>query len=348
MAQKANAGSDFAIINWWWADDHGAILTAYALQQFISECGYSSELLKCWCSYSEEKRLNGISNRFSSKYMNISDKVYSTYTDLFEPNNNLELNNKYTAFITGSDQVFRAEWVPDSWFLTFVNGKGKIAAAASFGTNEFNCPDTDRYNRIRSSIRSFDYLSVREDDGIMLCKKHFDTQAKHILDPVFLPDVNIYNRIIDSKTEQGNYIFCYIRDINDNITAMINRIAKKYSLDVIYCSENMDVDQFILYLSKSQYVITDSYHGLCFSIIYNKTYLCVLNQMRGKSRFESLSRQLHLPDTNFLNDNEIQNRNSIKKIDYEQIQVLLNKNIEFSRQSLKKALEDTYNKYKMN
>lgn len=348
MPQKANAGSDFAIINWWWADDHGAILTAYALQQFISECGYSSELLKCWCSYSEEKRLKGISNRFSSKYMNISDKVYSTYTDLFEPNNNLELNNKYTAFITGSDQVFRAEWVPDSWFLTFVNGKGKIAAAASFGTNDFLCPNVDRYNRIRSSIRSFDYLSVREDDGIMLCQKHFDVQAQHILDPVFLPDVSIYNRTFDSESKNGEYIFCYIRDINEEISAMIDRIATKYHLDVIYCSEKMDVDRFLFYLSNSQYVITDSYHGLCFSIIYKRSFLCIMNQMRGKSRFESLVRQLHLPNDNFINENEIQNIDCIEIIDYEPIQFLLNKNIEFSRLSLKKALQDTYNKYKMN
>ena len=240
---------DFAIINWWWADDHGAILTAYALQQFITECGYSSELLKCWKNYSEEKRKQGISNKFSSKYMSISDEEYSTYQDLFEKSNNEKIMSKYVAFITGSDQVFRAEWVPDSWFLTFVNGKGKIALSASFGKNDFTCPDSNRYNRIRKSIESFDFLSVREDEGVSLCKRYFNREALWLLDPVFLVDDILYHNLADTIAINGSdYIFCYVRDINTNVTSMINRIADEHKCQPVYCSESMEIEEFLFYI----------------------------------------------------------------------------------------------------
>ena len=337
---------DFAIINWWWADDHGAILTAYALQQFITECGYSSELLKCWKNYSEEKRKQGISNKFSSKYMSISDEEYSTYQDLFEKSNNEKIMSKYVAFITGSDQVFRAERVPDSWFLTFVNGKGKIALSASFGKNDFTCPDSNRYNRIRKSIESFDFLSVREDEGVSLCKRYFNREALWLLDPVFLVDDILYHNLADTIAINGSdYIFCYVRDINTNVTSMINRIADEHKCQPVYCSESMEIEEFLFYIKHSKMIITDSYHGLCFSIIFNKDFLCILNVLRGKSRFESLARQLGLPHKNFVEEKDITLINNLKTINYYPIIQTLNANRTKDRELLKKVLRDIYKKY---
>lgn len=339
--------ADFAIINWWWADDHGAILTAFALQQFIAECGYTSHLLKCWSNYSEEKRLQGISNQFSKKYMCISDEVYGKRQDLFEPNNNTAINNKYTAFITGSDQVFRAEWVPDSWFLTFVNGKGKLAVAASFGKDDFTCPDNNRYERLKKSVHSFDFLSVREDDGIELCKKYFNKEACCILDPVFLVDRALYHKLADTISKKDdNFIFCYIRDINDDIIKMINNVADKQGLHTVFCSTDMTIEEFLCYIKKSNMVITDSYHGLCFSLIFEKNYLCILNKLRGKSRFESLTRQLNLPKENFLEENDVSSIKNINGLNYIEINRILYEKSNSDRAVLHSALDNVYNKYK--
>ena len=57
--------------------------------------------------------------------------------------------------------MFRPDYVPDSWYLSFVKGKGKIAAAASFGTNQFICDDANRFNRISKSLKSFDYIKIK-------------------------------------------------------------------------------------------------------------------------------------------------------------------------------------------
>lgn len=337
--------ADFGILNFWWCNDHGAILTAYALQQFMAKAGFSSELLKCWRDYDDEKREGGISELFERQNMKSSSKIYRTYNDIFEENNNMQLNNDYVGFITGSDQVFRPEYVPDSWYLNFVKGKGKMAVAASFGTENFIC-DEDRFERINQSIQEFDYISIREDSGVELCRKIFDVESVHLLDPVFMIDRAIYERVIctSNLNMKNAYIFCYIRDLNENIESMIESIKAEKKCDIVWCTETMLVEDFLYHISNCKYMITDSYHGLCFSIIFNKNYLCVRNTVRGKARFDSLQKMLELNEESFVEENA--QSKSIEEIDYYRTNAKLKFLAKDGGKWLKAALDETYNKYK--
>lgn len=337
---------DFAIINFWWCDDHGAILTAYALQSFLTKEGYSSELLKTGWNYDETKRAGGISKLFEEQYMKSSKDIYSTYNDFFEQINNKKINEKYVGFITGSDQVFRPEYVPDSWFLTFVNGKGKIAVAASFGIDKFVCNDLARKDRITASIKSFDYISVREDSGVDICKREFGVEAIHMLDPVFLIDKKEYEKILErSKIKKENdFIFCYVRDMNQHMMRMIEDIKADDDLEVVMCNENMPIEDFLYYVANCKNIITDSYHGMCFSIIFNKDFLCVCNTMRGKARFESLQKQIGLKKANFIDEDE--KKTFVPSIDYNEINKKMKLLTEDASEWLRMALKETYRKYK--
>lgn len=336
---------DFAIINFWWCNDHGAILTAYALQNFLEKEGYSSELLKNGRGYKEQIREDGISKLFEEKYLRSSKDIYSTYDDFFEPSNNRKINQKYVGFITGSDQVFRPEYVPDSWFLTFVNGKGKIAASASFGVDEFVCEDNERVERIAKSLQSFDYISVREDTGVDICKEKFNVEATHILDPVFLIGKEEYEKIIKNSTQkkENEFVFCYIRDMNSPVKNMIDNLKNDNGMEIVMCHEKMPIEDFLYFIANCKSVVTDSYHGMCFSIIFNKDYLCVCNKMRGKTRFESLKRQIGLFDANFIEENE--NKGFIPSIEYSEINKNLKHLSDEGRNWLREALEKTYAKY---
>lgn len=342
---KQDKRADFGIINFWWCDDHGAILTAFALQQFLAIEGFSSELLKCWMSYDDESRKGGISALFEKQYMKSSTKIYRTYDDIFVGENNLQLNNDYIGFITGSDQVFRPDYVPDSWYLSFVKGKGKIAAAASFGTNQFICDDANRFNRISKSLKSFDYISVREDSGVVLCKEKFGVDATHILDPVFLIDKKEYEKIIcNSELKKGkDFIFCYIRDLTPNIKHEIEKIGFEGRYEIKWCSEKMPIEDFLFNVFNCRGIITDSYHGMCFSIIFNKDFMCIKNEERGRARFDSLQKQLGLSDKNFLDEKEQMDR--IIPIEYYSINNNLNRLSENGKKWLKNALSETYKKY---
>lgn len=124
--------ADCAIINYWYANSHGAVLTAYALQQVLADLGYSSKLLNICPEGYREKRPGGISQKLELKYLNSTYEIYNTST---LPS----LNDKFIYFLVGLEQVFRAEWVGDDWFLQFVElNKPKIAVAASFGTDELS------------------------------------------------------------------------------------------------------------------------------------------------------------------------------------------------------------------
>lgn len=343
---QSNRRADFGIINFWWCDDHGAILTAFALQSYLEEHGYSSELLKCWKYYDDEKRKNGISWNFEKKHLKTSENIYRTYDDIYEIDNNKKLNDDYIGFITGSDQVFRPDYVPDSWYLTFVNGKGKLAVSASFGISEFICPDRKRFERIKKSLEEFDYISVREDSGVKICNNYFEVDAFHMLDPVFLINKDKYEKIIkESKKKKNNkYIFCYIRDLNSDIMSMIDNININNHYELVWCDENMPVEDFLFNTLNCDYMITDSYHGMCFAIIFNKNFLCIRNELRGKARFISLQKQLGLNEESFLD--EVKKIDSIMEIDYTYINQRLKMLSEKCSKWLKMILNEVYQKYR--
>lgn len=121
--------SDVGIINYWYCNDHGAILTAYALQNLLFDNGISNRLINtCPDSYHEERK-GGISEIFEYKHLVTTNR---------ENFNSKNLNKMFRTFCVGSDQVFNSKWVPNEWFLNFADEEvNKVAVAASFGDDDF-------------------------------------------------------------------------------------------------------------------------------------------------------------------------------------------------------------------
>lgn len=322
--------ADCGIINYWWCDDNGAILTAFALQNIIAEIGYTSRLI----NLSESGMRNGISQQFEIKYLCTTEPVNSS--EQFA-----QLNKSFNNFIVGSDQVFRADWVNDHWFLDFVDfHKNKIAVSASFGIDTLNV-SAERRKKIQLLLSRFNKISIRELSGVQLCKM-LGVKADYVIDPVFILDTAYYiNLEKDSKVvlPQHEYIFCYFRDYDEAIDAVLQTYAKTLSLQIIRADDQTDVVDFLKLIHNAKMIITDSYHGLCFSLIFNKPYICYYNIMRGKTRFDALIKVLQLNQNNFVSDMEdiqadklfVENWNSV------------NANIAFFRTSgknwIKNALE---------
>ncbi len=299
--------ADCAIINYWYSNDHGAILTAFALQRFLKQEGYSSKLV----NFSQQgyDRTNGISEAFEWAYL---DSTYERY----DVSSIKKLDGKFKYYLVGSDQVFRAEWVPDSWFLDFVDlDLNKIAVAASFGIDDLNV-DRTRYKRIRYLLNRFNAISVREKSALDICKKCMVKKATWILDPVFWIDKNNYTEIATSMSDE-NICFCYVRDINEKKRKQIEDYAQTRQLRIVFCNATMPIEDFLGYLVICDTFITDSYHGLCFGVIYNKKIFCYFNEKRGNARFESLIEKIHLPQTLFVNEN--QELDELAGISYEEI-----------------------------
>lgn len=319
------------ILNFQHSDqNYGAVLQAAALQRVVENNGYSSEhinlipkdhtVLKMFLQEVKKfikLKLNLIeSPPKNSEIFENFRKQYIKRT-ISKYHNEIDLNNevfKYDAVIVGSDQVWRpptANNLLESYFLSFISDEvKKISYAASFGVDYWpKKDDIELTNKIKNLVNRFDAVSVREDSGVDICKRYFEVDATHVLDPVLLVGEVFFNEIIDSNknTNEFSDIVYYKLDIDDEFLNFVDNLSKdnNYSLENIYYvykEKNRyynTVHDWLAKLKNSNLVITDSFHATCFAILFNKEFICISNERRGLARLESLLKMLKIENRLF-------------------------------------------------
>lgn len=206
----------------------------------------------------------------------------------------------FDAVITGSDQVWRPiynSYIEDM-FLKFVpNSIKKIAYAASFGVDtwEYNAKLTETCAKYAKRL---DAISVREATGVELCKTYLGVNAQHVLDPTILAGAEAYKPLLKEKTEEQDYLFAYILDITPEKQAYVENMAKSKGLKAIIKSADknatLSVEDWLSMIANSSMVITDSFHGTVFSILFHREFYSIVNTARGGTRFASLLSPLGL------------------------------------------------------
>lgn len=303
--------------------NYGGILQTAALYNFLQTEGFNPVLLrkypiqKGWKSIIIRilerlpfQNLKGF--RFSYiKYKN-NTQFFNCYmpnqTEIMTYRSEIEnfLNTKKVyAIIVGSDQVWRYTYINDTeydtYFLNFKLSKKikKISYAASFGINTWEAPSENL--NIKKYLSEFNAVSVRESSGQEICKKDFDRQdAELVLDPTLLIDQSFYLDMI-KNTSQVNYdCITYILDDNSKKNELIKKINLKYQHNItsnlLTKSSMLSIEDWVASFYTTNFVITDSFHGMVFSIIFNKQFVVLLNDNRGKDRFISLCNILNLQD----------------------------------------------------
>lgn len=243
------------------------------------------------------------------------DKYISHTPKCRMPKDFRKYSKKYDidAFVVGSDQCWRPIYnvfLPEM-FLSFVKDKHmkRIAYAASFGTDKWEM--TPEMTEICSSLaQKFGLVTVREDTGVELCRKCLKVEATKVLDPTMLLTKEDYIHLIEAENEQQSKgtLFTYILDPTPTKDNLINRIADNIDLTQFtvlpkYQSEIRSMDDIHHNIEDCVYphvttwlrafidakmVIVDSFHGMVFSIIFNKPFWVIGNAKRGMSRFTSL------------------------------------------------------------
>lgn len=281
--------------------------------------------------------------KFVDKYLRC--KTYNSFSDIQE--------NEYNAIIVGSDQIWRKIYVPkvESSFLDFAKDWDirRIAYAPSFGTNhwEFNKLETINCKKL---LNKFDFVSVREKDGVVLCRKYLNCEAKYVLDPTLLLTKENYIENIDfSKTPKSKgSLLCYIIDMDDKKQELIDKIAEERHLKPFTVNSRAEdvnakqlsiedciqppVEQWLQGFKDAEYIITDSFHACAFSIIFGKQFLVYGNEKRGLSRFQSLLAEFGL-------ENRIVTKvPAVLQEDYDPIQIQ-NQLLQNKKQSINYLLE---------
>ena len=338
------------ITNLWHSrNNYGANLTAFALQSIIEKLGYKSELVNNTTKMREYKwRKSTFSFKFAKKYLKHTSFMKGC----------LDILNIYgNVFITGSDQVFRPKYTHeklDHYLLDFVNvDNKKIAFSASFGVDKeqfINENSDDIIKHMAKSLKSFDFLSVREKSGVEICKDLFDVDAQWIIDPVFVLDKTVYDKLIQNSTENyNNSIVSYVLDTTDDYKKAFKYLSKKYNIDVINtANSNISIENWLASIKNCRLFITDSFHGMCFAIIFNKPFICISNRKRGGARFDSICEMLGIENQCIDSIEQIYDNDCVCKIDYEsvnkRIQEEAQKGIEFLSNALNAPVKITQEK----
>ena len=245
---------------------------------------------------------------FVLNYINPKTKLITTTETLKKCN----VEQNFEAYIVGSDQVWRPVYSPciNNYFLDFLSPQDRtkrIAYAASFGVDEWEFSEEET-SVCKDLIKLFDGVSVREDSATALCEKYLGrNDALHVLDLTMLLEKEDYIRIVEKEKEPkspGN-LFCYILDESSEKNQVVESIASQ--IDAVpftqmpkckLTDENLkdrledcvypSVTAWLRAFMDADMVVTDSFHGCVFSIIFNKPFWVIGNHSRGMARFESL------------------------------------------------------------
>ncbi|MBO5578718.1 MAG: polysaccharide pyruvyl transferase family protein [Bacilli bacterium] len=286
--------------------NYGTSLQAYALQKTICNLGFECQILKNipispLDNFQNHKNVNTLFRlkalivkivffrKNKEKVHNFLDFCKENFSfcnyDLLNENDLKEINNRFNVFLVGSDQ----SWNPvsgqrqKSFLLDFVNEKNnKSAYGPSFGVQEL----PERFEKYYSEkLNKFSFLSTREESGIRIIEKLTGKEASLVLDPVFLLSRNEWDNLSSGNDLYSNYILCYFLGGDKSIRNSAKKYAKKNNLKIVFvcCNTNdygfntknkkrvfPSIASFLILLKKSCAVFTDSYHGFCLSIIFNK------------------------------------------------------------------------------
>lgn len=255
-----------------------------------------------------------------------------------------QLNNEcFNAYVVGSDQCWRPRYSPSlkNYFLDFAQNCTdikRISYAASFGTADWEF--TDRQTKeCKALLENFDAISVREKSGAKLIQQHLGrNDAVHVLDPTMLLQKSDYQKIIEQEkvSKSAGNLKIYILDKTDEKSQLIEQVETRLGLkqfeimpkkrmqdNTVTDSTAIDFQfpnpaQWLKGFQDAQFVITDSFHGTLFSILFNVPFIAVGNVSRGMARFESLLEMFGFTDR------------LVSDINQTNLDCLLNENIDWS------------------
>lgn len=229
--------------------------------------------------------------------------------------------NRYSAVVTGSDQLWSPAGLPTNYYnLMFVpDSIRKISFASSFGVS--NIP-WYQMKRTREYLNRIQHISMRENRGAEIVKELTGRTVPVVMDPVFYFDKQEWEALIPpAAPEWENYIFCYFLGANPEHREAAKKLAAQTGKKIVtlrhldryvagdedfgdYAPYDVDPARFLSILRNADYICTDSFHGSAFSILHEKKFV-VFDRYNSRSansknsRIDSLCRNLGLEDRRY-------------------------------------------------
>ncbi len=354
------------------AENYGALLQAYALRTYLQSLGHDVAFVDYWPDYHKEyfdlfsfKRFFEISIKaklvmlYNLLFLLIRKKRKRNLQKFMYERLELPKHPKYNdkkgccrdfdVVFYGSDQIWRKQGMPshpgfDLWYFGSNNiiAKKKIAYAASLGASSLSQQEK---MIIENALKNFLYISVRES-SLKVLVNNLGYNCVQVIDPVFLLDKNQWSELTKDIVPQYNkYILVYNLLAQKETASFAEILKRKFDLPIIEITKSFKigeltarynhtavVEEFLSLIENAEFVVSNSFHGVAFSIIFEKQFYAV--GMGSKSeRVISLLELLGLNNRYVVNGNYDEN-----SIEYEKIRESLIKSIEYSKRFITDSL----------
>ena len=359
---------DVGIFGLWYGVNYGSQLTYYALNKVLKKEGYSTVMianpLNPNMSKGQTFTCEGLPEWHPISFAHRHEYKITPFYPLKDMG---EMNALCKRFLIGSDQMWNyylSSPYKYSYFFDFVSDeKPKISYATSMGGDVYRGPDEYK-NQAGEYLSRFTAISVREDFSKDLVKKLFHLEAEKVLDPVLLCGKDDFDELIQVSDEK--FIFAYILDPNPELGEVLLKAAEHTDKDLyvvfdlrgnkeeqwkslgvsserIHFVDTPTSEEWISFFYNADFVITDSFHGTCFSILFDKPFYTKKNDKRGGKRFDELIKIAGIENQIFKTSREIVNtisESGLKDdIDFSEIHRKIADSAETSRAWLRKALQ---------
>lgn len=361
-------------------DNYGGLLQAYALKTTLHKMGHEVDIInrrkdnvslkhvlkqrvKKFLGKAAKFELTAAQKKIVSQHTHYFAETY--IKDITKPIYNSsdlrKLAGNYDGFVIGSDQVWRPAYSPNiaDYYLDFVDApdvKG-VAYAASFGVDTWEY--TSEQTKIcKENIYKIKGIAVREDSAVNLCREYLGAEAVHVIDPTMLLNKQNYIDLISKENEVSlsGELMHYVLDSNEDKEKLIANVANLLNYEVFTAHQKkkpnkqniQNIEDFVFpkvttWLNgfySAKFIITDSFHGTVFSILFNKPFLVMANAKRGKARFESLLKMFGLEDRLILDPKAVnpEKLNDLPPIDWERVNSVLANKRAFAMDFLKSNL----------
>lgn len=358
--------------------NYGGILQATALQKVLTKLNYTPELID-YHAKREGYKNRPIHRKILTLGWNYVRYIFGYYKRIANTQSFLKQHNKfsqegynnkqklkakppeYKYYIVGSDQVWNPNMIgfDSSYLLDFAPEKSvKISYAASFGVTNL----TEKHkNFFKTYLPIFNAISVREKEGKTLINNILpQAEVEITLDPTLLLNKNEWTKLSSPKIEKKKYLLCYYMPGNTSVSKKIKslseHISQQQNLAIInigkkfYAQANIFQDnrcligpsEFLTLFLNAEYIVTNSFHGVAFSVNFNKNFVAVIENSKSASsiftsRIKPFLTKLNLDDRIVDPNSEI-DISKLNNINYEPVNKIVGMEIEKSIDFLKRNL----------
>lgn len=294
----------------------GAVLQAYALCTYLNDNVCSTEIVDYYpnnaipvCDTFLRRTLRRVKQIAGGKKQKDRYQRFAKFDafinecriskEVYYGDREIEANPPaYDLLISGSDQIFNTTLTDNSkaYYLNFTNKTPKISYASSFGRSVIS--ETEE-TYTKQYLMDFRALSAREESAKHIIESLTNRFVESVLDPVFLLSRDKWEEITTAAKAE-KYIFVYAMENTPWLIKAIECVRTQYGLPVkIVLGGNFQLNikgeidtccgpyEFLSYIKNAECVVTNSFHGMAFSIIFEKKFVCVAHSKRN-TRLENL------------------------------------------------------------